>query len=112
MTYLLLFVTILSNAVMDAIMSNDAFAKYGKWFSRSGWQIKYTFCEWLNKYLPLWLSKFIAFDILVVFTELYKTAKMVMILSFMFIIFGFTINALIAYMVWGLLFSAVYYLIR
>jgi hypothetical protein len=65
-TVLLLYITVIANAVMDAIMSNDAFAKYGKWFSRDGWQIKHTFCEWLNQYLPLWLSKFISNDFLVV----------------------------------------------
>jgi hypothetical protein len=97
---------------MDSIMSNDTFAKYGKWFSRDGWQIKYTLTEWLYKYLPLWLSKFLAQDVLVVFTELYKVAKMIMIISFMLLIFGFTIHAIIAYIVWGLLFSIVYTLIR
>jgi len=97
---------------MDSIMSNDSFAKYGKWFSREGWTIKYTLTEWLYKYLPLWLSKLLAQDVLVVFTELYKTAKMIMIISFMLLIFGFTIKALIAYIVWGFVFSSVYTLIR
>jgi hypothetical protein len=97
---------------MDAIMSNDSFAKYGKFFSRDGWQIKHTFCEWLNNFLPLWLSKFIAEDVLVVFTELYKLSKMIMIISFMVAIFGFTTTALIAYMIWGLLFSFFYAVIR
>jgi hypothetical protein len=97
---------------MDSIMSNDSFAKYGKWFSRDGWQIKYTLTEWLNKYLPLWLSKFLAQDVLVVFTELFKTVKMIMIISFMILIFGFTIKALIAYIVWGFVFSSIYAIIR
>jgi hypothetical protein len=112
MIYILLFITILSNAIMDSIMSNDSFAKYGKWFSRDGWQIKYTLAEWLNQYLPLWLSKLLAQDVLVVFTELYKTAKMIMIISFMILIFGFTIKALIAYIVWGFVFSSIYAIIR
>jgi len=112
MIYICLVISIIANAIMDAIMSNDAFAKYGKWFSRSGWQIKYQFVEWLNNWLPLWLSKFIALDVLVVFTELYKVAKMIMILSFMVAIFGLTLKALITYMVWGLLFSLVYWIVR
>lgn len=112
MIYILLLITIISNAVMDAIMSNDAFKRFGKWFSRDGYQIKYTFAEWLNKYFPLWLSKFIAEDFLVVFTELYKFAKMIMVLSFLIAIFGFTWFALAAYMVWGLIFSFAYYMIR
>lgn len=112
MIYVLLLITIISNAVMDSIMSNDSFKKYGKWFSRDGWQIKHSFTEWINKFFPLWLSKFIATDFLVVFTELYKFAKMIMILSFLVLIFGFTYTALIAYLIWGLLFSFFYYLIR
>jgi hypothetical protein len=109
---LLLCITVLANAVMDAIMSNDSFAKYGKWFSRDGWQIKHTFCEWLNQFLPLWLSKFLAEDVLVCATELYKFAKMVMILSFLTAIFGFHVQTIVAYMVWGMCFSLVYAFIR
>ena len=112
MIYLLLLITITSNAVMDAIMSNDAFKRFGLWFSREGWTIKYTLAEWLNKYLPLWLSKFLAEDCLVVFTELYKFAKMIMIVSFMLAIFGFTLNALYGYLAWGLIFSFIYSVIR
>ena len=111
MIYAFLFITVLSNAVMDAIMGKDAFKKYGKWFSRDGWEIKYQLCEWLNNYLPLWLSKFLAFDVLVVFTELYKFAKMIMILSFLACIFGFTWWTLVVYFAWGLLFSFFYYLL-
>lgn len=112
MIYILILITIICNAIMDAIMSNDAFKRFGLWFSREGWTIKYTLAEWLNKYLPLWLSKFLAEDVLVVFTELYKFAKTIMIISFMFAIFGFTTTAIIAYFVWGLLFSLVYAVIR
>ena len=93
-------------------MSNDAFKRFGKWFSKNGYQIKYTFAEWLNQYFPLWLSKFIAEDFLVVFTELFKFAKMIMILSFLAAIFGFTWYTLIMYIVWGALFSIYYTLIR
>jgi hypothetical protein len=102
---ILLAVTIGANVIMDAIMSNDVFAKYGLWYSRDGWTIKYDLKVWLNQYLPLWLSKFLAYDVLVVFTELYKVAKTVMILAFMFLAFGFTWKAVLTYFVWGLLFS-------
>ena len=112
MIYLLLLISVLANAIMDSIMSNDTFAKYGKWFSRDGWQIKHSFSEWLNNYLPLALSRFIAEDFLVVFTELYKLAKMIMILSFLVIIFGFTFKVILVYICWGLLFSFAYAIIR
>jgi hypothetical protein len=102
----------MANAIMDSIMSNDTFAKYGKWFSRDGWQIKHSFAEFLNIYLPLNLSRFIAEDFLVVFTELYKVSKMVMILSFLAIIFGFTFKVILVYICWGLLFSFFYAVIR
>ena len=112
MIYALFLITIISNAIMDAITSNDAFAKYGKWFSREGWEIKHDFAIWLNKFLPLWLSDFIAMDVLVVFTELYKFAKMIMIASFITMAFGFTYTSVVLYFVWGLSFSIVYSLIR
>lgn len=108
----LILITILSNAVMDSIMSNDSFKQFGKWFSRDGWQIKHTFCEWLNQFLPLWLCKLIAEDILVVFTELYKFAKMLMILSFLILIFGFNQYTFFLYIVWGMSFSILYALMR
>ncbi len=108
----LLAITIIANSVMDAIMSNNVFAKYGLWFSRDGWTVKYDLKVWLNKYLPLWLSKFLAYDVLVIFTELYKVAKTVMIMSFMLLIFGFTWMAIVAYLVWGLAFSSCYGFIR
>jgi hypothetical protein len=112
MIYTLLVLTILSNAIMDAIMSNDAFAKYGIWFSRDGWKTKHTFADWLSKFMPNFIAVFLSGTVLVMFTELYKFAKMIMILSFMIAIFGFTWWALLAYVVWGLLFSIVYTLIR
>jgi len=108
----LLLITIFSNAIMDSIMSNDSFKQYGKWYSRDGWQIKHSFCEWLNNFLPLWLSKLIAEDILVVFTELYKFAKMLMILSFLILIFGFNQYTFLLYIVWGMSFSFLYAIIR
>ena len=108
----MLLLAALCNAIMDAIMSNDSFAKYGKWFSRDGWQIKYELTEWLNQFLPLWLSKFLAMDVLVVFTELYKLAKFIMITCFMIAILGVTWKALLVSMVWGLVFSFFYSLIR
>ena len=112
MIYFLLSLTIASNAVMDAIMSNDSFAKYGVFFSRNGWRTKHVFADWLNKLMPRWLAVFISGTVLVMFTELYKLAKMIMILSFLFAIFGFTWKAIIIYVIWGALFSFVYTFIR
>ena len=112
MIYFLLSLTIASNAVMDAIMSNDSFAKYGMWFSREGWRTKHVFADWLSKFMPSWLAVFISGTVLVMFTELYKLAKMIMILSFLFAIFGFTWKAIIIYVIWGALFSFVYSIIR
>jgi hypothetical protein len=93
-------------------MSNDAFAKYGLWYSRDGWKIKYQLTEWFNQLLPLWLSRFLAQDVFIVFTELYKFAKMIMVLSFLIAIFGLSIQTLVIYMIWGLCFSVVYAFIR
>lgn len=112
MNYILFFLTILCSAIIDAIWSRDSFAKYGLWFSREGYVLKYDLEVWLNRFLPSFLSKFLAFDVLVIFTDLMHFAKFVMIISFMFLIFGFTLKALFAYFVWGLLFSGVFYMIR
>ena len=112
MIYILLLITIISNAVMDAVWSRDSYRKYGLWFSKDGYKVKYFLRDYLNKYVPNWLARFLAFDVLVVFTELYKLAKMIMILSFLIAIFGFTWYALIMYFAWGLFFSGVFYLIR
>ena len=112
MIYLLLVLTIASNAVMDAIMSNDSFASYGIWFSRDGWKIKHVFADWMAQFIPEWLSELLACTVLVMFTELYKFAKMIMLLSFLIAIFGFTWYALVMYIVWGALFSIVYLIIR
>ena len=112
MIYILLALTVLCSSIMDAIMSNNAFSKYGLWASQDGWKLKYVFTEWLNKFLPLWLSKFIAQDVLVVFTDLWHTAKTVMIASFLICIFGFTFQAFVAYLVWGFTFNIVYTILR
>jgi hypothetical protein len=112
MTYILLFLTTLASAIIDSIWASDSFAKYGLWFSRDGYKCKYILTEWLNKYLPLWLSKFLAQDVLVIFTDLFHFAKFVMILSFLFCIFGFTWWAIVVYIWWGLMFNFIYYLIR
>jgi hypothetical protein len=112
MIYFLLVLTIASNAVMDAIMSNDSFAKYGMWFSRDGWKTKHAFADWMALFIPEWLAVLLAGTVLVMFTELYKFAKMIMILSFLIAIFGFTWYALAMYIVWGALFSIYYTLIR
>jgi hypothetical protein len=112
MIYLLLTITIASNAVMDAIMSNDSFAKHGMWFSRDGWKTKHAFADWLSQFIPEWLAELLAGTVLVMFTELYKFAKMIMILSFLAAIFGFTWYTLLIYIIWGGLFSIYYTLIR
>jgi hypothetical protein len=112
MIYLLLLITIASNAVMDAIMSNDSFSSYGIWFSRDGWKIKHAFADWLSQFIPEWLAVLLAGTILVMFTELYKFAKMIMILAFLAAIFGFTWYTILFYIIWGGLFSIYYTLIR
>ena len=110
--YILLLITIMANAVMDAIISNDSFAKHGLWFSRDGWKCKYLIVEWLNNFLPLELSSFLGETVLVVFSDLWHLAKTIMILSFMVLVFGFTWYAVIMYFAWGLIFSGFYYWIR
>ena len=112
MIYILIILTIVCNAIMDSIMSNDSFAKYGLYFSRDGWKVKYQLTEWFNKFLPLWLSKFLAQDIFVIFTDLFHTSKTIMIACFLIAIFGFTLQAFIAWLIWGLLFSFFYAIIR
>jgi len=112
MIYILLFLAAFSNSVMDAVDFNDSFKKYGKWFSKEGYTNKYALCEWLNKFLPLWLSKFLAFDVLVVFTSLWYVAKMIMVLSFLTCIFGLTLKMFLVYLCWGLLFSFDYSILK
>jgi len=104
--------SIICSAVMDAVMSNNAFAKCGLYFSRDGWKNKYLLTEWFNKYLPLWLSKFLAQDILVIFCDLFHTAKTIMIASFIVAIFGLTWTSFIVWALWGFWFNLVYYAIR
>ncbi len=112
MIYTLLILTVVFNAIMDNIMFYDSFAKYGLWLSRDGWKTKYILTEWLNKFLPLWLSKFLAQDVLVIFTDLFHTAKTLMIACFMVCIFGLTWKAFLAWFIWGLLFNIFYYLFK
>jgi hypothetical protein len=111
MIYILLLTTIIANAIMDSIYSNNSFAKYGLWFSRDGYKCKYILTEWLNKFLPLGLSKFLAQDILVIFTDLWHFAKFVMITCF-FLAISFTLLSFVMSLVWGLVFSFVYSVIR
>jgi len=51
----LLITTIISNAIMDAIISNDSFRQYGKWFSRNGWEIKHELSDYFSQFMPSWL---------------------------------------------------------
>jgi hypothetical protein len=112
MIELILLLTIICSAIMDAITSQDSFAKYGLWFSREGYVLKYDLEAWLNKFLPSSISKFLAYDVLVIFTDLFHLSKTIMVACFIIAIFGFTIKAFLAYFVWGLVFSAIYYIIR
>ena len=45
MIYFLLVLTIASNAVMDAIIINDSFAKYGVCFNQDVWKTKHAFAD-------------------------------------------------------------------
>ena len=105
MNYVLLSLTIICSVLMDAVMARDSFAKYGLWFSREGYIIKYDLEVWLNKFLPSALAKFLAFDVLVIFTDLFHAAKTIMVASFIILAFGFTLKALFIYLVWGWFFS-------
>jgi hypothetical protein len=66
----------------------------------------------MAQFIPDWLADLLAGTVLVMFTELYKFAKMIMILSFLAAIFGFTWYTLLIYIIWGGLFSIYYTLIR
>jgi hypothetical protein len=94
---------------MDNVMAHDSYAKYGLYFSRDGWKVKYIFTEWLNKYIPLWLSKLIAQDFLVIFLDLFHTAKTLMIACFVVAIFGITWYSLLVWFCWGIVFNVCYY---
>ena len=95
---------------MDTVMSSNNLARFGKFFSKDGWQNKYTLTEWLNKYLPLWLSKFLAQDVFVIFTDAFHLSKTIMILTFCL-----TINqseGVWYWLIWSAVFSPIYVLIR
>jgi len=102
---ILLLITIIANVIMDAVVFYNAFAKYGLWFSNQGYKCKYILADWLSKYLPMWLSRFLALNVLVIFSDLYHLSKSVMIFTFMALIFGFTWKAFTIFVVWGGLFS-------
>jgi len=110
--YICLVISVICSAVQDAVIFNNAFEKWGLWFSKDGWKVKYLFTEWLNQYLPLWLSKFIAQDLLVIFTDIYHLSKSIMIASFIVAIFGLTWTSFIVWALWGFGFNLVYYAIR
>lgn len=112
MTYILILVTILCSAIIDCIMAHDTFSKHGLYFSRDGWKVKYQLTEWFNKFLPLGISKFLAQDVFVIFTDLFHTAKTIMIASFMVIVFGLTIKAFLAWIIWGFIFNFFYYFLK
>lgn len=93
-------------------MIHDSFAKFGVWFSKDGWKNKYVLAEWLNQYLPLDVSKFLAFDVLVIFTDLFHFTQFLFVSSMCIYFFGFTLVAAAAYFSFSILFSILYYIIR
>lgn len=109
---IILALYLVTTLIQQCIMIHDSFAKFGLWFSKDGWKIKYILAEWLNKYLPLWLSKFLAYDVLVVFTDLFHFIQLVFVSSLCIFIFGLSWVALIAYFTFSILFSILYYSIR
>jgi hypothetical protein len=112
MVYILLLLTCLCSAIMDNVMAHDSFAKWGIFFSRNGWQVKYQLTEWFNKFLPLWLSKFLAQDVLVIGTDIFHLAKSTMIMLFCVAIFGFCWTTFLAWLGWGVVFNVFYYITK
>lgn len=105
-----LTLSIVASAVMDSVMSNNTFARWGLWYSKDGWKCKYILTEWFARFLPLDLSKFLAQDVLVGFTDLWHFAKTIMVLSFCM-----AINqemGVFMWLIWGFVFSPVYAIIR
>lgn len=112
MIYILLLITAFCSAIIDAVIYQNPFAKWGLWWSNEGWKSKYVLTQWFNQFLPLWLSKFLAQDVFVIFSDLIHTAKTIMVACFMIAIFGFTWTAFIFWFVWGIVFNMFYYTIR
>jgi hypothetical protein len=102
----------LCSAIMDLVSSQDRFKDYGIWFSRDGYILKYDLAEWLNKFMPYSVAKFIAFDILVIFTDLFHLSKTLMVAFFCIAAFGLTAQAFLAWLVFGLMFNFFYYLMK
>lgn len=111
MIIFLFTLSIFCNAIMDNITFHNSYAKYGLWFSSDGWKCKYILAEWLNKYLPLWLSKFLAEDVLVVFTDLWHLSKMIMILSLCLSI-SFSFHGILLWFMWSIGFNIFFNLLR
>jgi hypothetical protein len=102
----------LCSAIMDLVSSKDRFAKYGIWFSREGYILKYDLMDWLNKFMPEQLAKFLAFDVMVIFTDLFHTSKTLMVAFFCIAAFSLTSQAFLAWLVFGVMFNFFYYLIK
>ena len=102
----------LCSAIMDLVSSQDKFKDYGLWFSREGYILKYDLADWLNKFMPYNLAKFIAFDILVIFTDLFHLSKTLMIAFFCIAAFGLTAQAFIGWLLFGIMFNFFYYSIK
>jgi len=102
----------LCSAIMDLVSSQDRFAKWGIWFSREGYILKYDLAEWLSKFMPYRVAKFLAFDILVIFSDLFHLSKTLMVAFFCIAAFGLTAPAFLAWLVFGLMFNFFYYLMK
>lgn len=116
-----LFIAALCKACSDAVMSNNDFAKYGFWFSwKAADQNKYVLTEWLNKFLPLWLSKFLAQDILIIFCDFWHLCQALLAFSFIlaasFYGLGITAHAIIVafivWVIWSTVFNILYWVVR
>jgi hypothetical protein len=116
MTFITLFLILSAcyfNAVCDAIIFNDSFASLGKWFSRAqilkGRDEFYVYLRVKHK-LPLWLCKFLAFDVFIVFLDCWHFSKFLMIGCFSFAVS--TQYGIFIWLGYSLVFSPIYSLVK
>ena len=116
MTFITLFLILSAcyfNAVCDAVIFNDSFASLGKWFSRSqvsqGRNDIYAYLR-IKFGLPLWLCRFLAFDVLIVFGDLWHFSKFLMIGCFSFAVS--TQYGIFIWLGYSLVFSPIYSLVK
>jgi len=111
MTFLIL--ALIFNAICDAVIFNDSFARFGKWFSRSqiseGRDLIYAWLR-VKYHLPIWLCKFLSYDVLIIFGDLWHFSKFLMIGCFCFAIS--IENGFYLWMAYSVLFSPVYTLVK